>query len=587
MLAAARAAEDEAGAVTIPLDVAGVRIDLVFAGSRLIGEMLPALRHLVAGGETPPEVRVHVWDSHTTGVGAPPAPCNSDHFTDRGDIWGFSSPRFRVAFHYGEFSVNAMDLDSGEAVYWVRIADAMPYWSKAAPLRTILHWSLEPRGVQLLHAAAVGDDNGAVLITGKGGVGKSTTALTSIVHGLRYAADDYLAVRVDPEPTVYSLYNTAKFNAVDMPRHPALAPYVVNAPVPEGEKAVVRLYPAFEDRIMRAMRLRAVLTPRVVRRTETGFEPADAIKLRRAAAFTTLSQLPYAGQQTQSFIEAMVDRLPGFEIQLGSDPAGVVAAIRGLLSRDDATLRAAAVPRQPADATRDRPLISVIVPTYNGASFLREAIDSILAQDYPTLEIIVVDDGSTDGIQAAVAALPVDVRFFRQPNLGPAAARNRGIRDACGQFIAFLDVDDLWPANNLNTLLAAFERNPSLHVVNGHAQMMVRRDGGGYDYAGNPAESYPYFIGAALYRRDVFHAVGLFDEGMRLGEDTEWFNRLFGAGLPTERLPEVTLMVRRHGANMTAGKTKQELNLSALVAFKKALDRQRLAQAPRQAGGAA
>jgi hypothetical protein len=579
---AALEAERVAGRIVVPLEVAGARIDLAFAGTRLLVEMMPALRHLVTESATPPEATFHLWDGHTTGVRMPPPPCSNDEFTDRGDLWGFDSPRYRAAFHWIEWSVNVMDLESGEAVYWVKRADHLPYWSKASPLRTLFHWALERTGGQLLHAAAVGDENGAVLITGKGGVGKSTTALTGLVHGLRYAADDYLAVRLDPVPTVYSLFSTAKLNAQDIEKFPGLAPHVTNLQSFHGEKAVMRLFPAFESQIMRAMPLRAVLTPRIEPVPDTRFEPADRMTLRRAAAFTTLSQLPYAGQQTQAFIEAMIDRLPGYEIVLGREPARVAAAIRGLLARDDATLRRDAARATPAGAVDDAaaaaPLVSVIIPVYNGARFLAQAVDSVLAQGYPCVEIIVVDDGSTDDVAGAVAALPVDVRLFRQENAGPAAARNRGIRDASGDFLAFLDVDDLWPENNLGVLAAALVRDPQLQVVNGHAQMMVLDEASGrFEYRGNPRESFPYYIGAALYRRDVFRRVGLFDAHMRMAEDTDWYQRLHESGLRSERLPQVTLLVRRHGANMTAGKSKEELNLTALAAFKKALDRSRRA----------
>lgn len=584
---AALEAERAVGRIVVPLEVAGARIDLAFAGTRLLIEMMPALRHLVTEAATLAEATFHLWDGHTTGVRMPPPPCSNDEFTDRGDLWGFDSRRYRAAFHWIEWSVNVMDLQTGEAVYWVKRADDLPYWSKASPLRTLFHWALERTGGQLLHAAAVGDENGAVLITGKGGVGKSTTALTGLVHGLRYAADDYLAVRLDPVPTVYSLFSTAKLNAQDIEKFPSLAQHVTNLQSFHGEKAVMRLFPAFESQIMRSMPLRAVLTPRIEPFAETRFEPADRMTLRRAAAFTTLSQLPYAGQKTQAFIESMIDRLPGYEIVLGSDPARVAGAIREFVARDDATLWAgAARTRAPAgagggmiagrEAAATAPLISVIIPVYNGAAFLAQAIDSVLAQGYPCLEIIVVDDGSTDGIAAAVAALPVDVRYFRQENGGPAAARNRGIRDASGEFLAFLDVDDLWPENNLGMLAAALVRDPQMQVVHGHAQILVRdATSGRFEYRGNPRESFPYYIGAGLYRREAFRRVGLFDAGMRMAEDTDWYLRLRESGLKAERLPQVTLLVRRHGGNMTAGKSQEELQLTALAAFKKALDRSR------------
>jgi Glycosyl transferase family 2 len=583
VMAATRAAEAAVGSHTVALEVAGLRIDIVFAGPTMQAELLPALRHLVVHDAGPAQTTVHVWDGRSSGVTIPPPPCSRDHFTDRGDLWGFTSERYRTAFHWIEYSVNVMDLESGVGVFWIRDTAQLPYWTKASPLRTMLHWCLERSGAQLLHAAAVGSADGAVLITGKGGVGKSTTALTSLVYGLSYAADDYLAVRLEPTPMVYSLYSTAKLNAQDVVKFPSLAPHVTNLPSVDGEKAVMHLYPDFEPQILRGMPLRAVLTPRVFPQPQTDLVPADRLTLSRAAAFTTLSQLPYAGQQTQDFIEAMIQRLPGFEIHLGSDPARVVQAIRDLLAMDDTTLRERA--QQPAGgadvgAVAQPPLISVIVPVYNGAHFIAQAIDSILAQNYPCLEIIVVDDGSSDDIEAAITKLPVDVRFFRQDNAGPAAARNRGIRDASGDYIAFLDVDDLWPADNLRALGASLAARPELVVAHGYAQMLTLDPASGvFERQGNPAESFPYYIGAGLYRREAFERIGLFDHSMRFGEDTDWYNRLRESGLPAERLPQVTLCVRRHGANMTAGLSNQEHCATALMAFKKAIDRKRRAAA--------
>lgn len=583
VMAATKAAEAAVGSQTVALEVAGLRIDLVFAGPTMQAELLPALRHLVVHDGGPAQTTVHVWDGRSSGVTIPPPPCSRDHFTDRGDLWGFTSERYRTAFHWIEYSVNVMDLESGVGVFWIRDTAQLPYWTKASPLRTMLHWCLERSGAQLLHAAAVGSADGAVLITGKGGVGKSTTALTSLVYGLSYAADDYLAVRLEPTPMVYSLYSTAKLNAQDVVKFPSLAPHVTNLPSVDGEKAVMQLYPDFEPQILRGMPLRAVLTPRVFAQPHTDLVPADRLTLSRAAAFTTLSQLPYAGQQTQDFIERMIQRLPGFEIHLGSDPARVVQAIRDLLALDDAALRERAQSRaddKANEAPAQPPLISVIVPVYNGAHFIHQAINSILAQNYPCLEIIVVDDGSSDELEAAVAALPVDVRFFRQDNAGPAAARNRGIRDASGDYIAFLDVDDLWPADNLRALGAALAARPELVVAHGHAQMLTLDPASGeFERQGNPAESFPYYIGAGLYRRQAFERVGLFDHSMRFGEDTDWYNRLRESGLPAERLPQVTLCVRRHGANMTAGLSNQEHCATALMAFKKAIDRKRRAAA--------
>src|SRR5208283_1060318 len=117
------------------------------------------------------------------------------------------------AFHWIECSVNLMDLEKKTGIYWVQTAKTLPYWVIASPLRTLFHWWMENNGCQLMHAAAVGTENGAVLITGKGGVGKSTAALSCLQAGFFYIADDYVITKLELIPTVVSLYSTAKLNA--------------------------------------------------------------------------------------------------------------------------------------------------------------------------------------------------------------------------------------------------------------------------------------------------------------------------------------------------------------------------------------
>jgi hypothetical protein len=576
VLDCALTAEARVGAVERHLELAGNLIRLVYAGERLLSHFGAALAHLEVAPDRTPDVTFHIWDSTSTGVPMPPPPFPQRCLTDRGDIWGMNSRRIRTAFHWIECSVNLMDLERGEAVYWVQSEETLPYWCKASPLRTLFHWWMERKGHQLLHAAAVGDGQSALLITGKGGVGKSTTALACLAAGMRYLADDYLVVGLEPEPRVYSLYATAKLDPAQLERFPQFAPLLANRAYLDVEKAVVQLWPACGEQMARFLPLKAVVAPRFAGGTETGFRPVSKAKLRNAAAFTTLSQLPYAGRATYEFLDQLLNRVPGLEISLGSDPAGVAVAIARLVRRTPADIAALAAVDNGLDSLRF-PLVSVIIPVYNGANFLHEAIANVLAQNYPALEIIVVDDGSTDDIEAAVRQLPVDVRLFRQDNVGAAAARNRGIKDTSGEFIAFLDVDDLWSEGNLPMLASILVEAPELDLAHGRAQLMVRNaETGIYEYVGNPNESFPYYIGAGLYRRRAFERVGLFDTELHFAEDTDWFNRAAEQNLAIERLDMVTLHVRRHGANMTAGKSLLELN--ALRVFKKALDRRRAAE---------
>jgi GT2 family glycosyltransferase len=412
-------------------------------------------------------------------------------------------------------------------------------------------------------------------MTGRGGVGKSTAALACLQAGLDYLADDYVIVRHDPRPTVYSLYSTAKLDPGQLSRFPALRPFVHNADNLRDEKAVLFLYPHFRAQIQREMPLKAIVSPVIADGADTRFRPEASAVVRQAASFTTMAQLPCVGRHTHEFIGRLCSVLPGYTVQLGHDLQRIPPAITRLV-QDHARRPRGPTPALGASTARHAPLVSVVIPVYNGECFLRDAVESVLIQRYPSVEIIVVDDGSTDGTGALVPQLPCDVRYFKQENTGAAAARNRGIRDTTGDLIAFLDVDDLWPENNLRMLVDEMLRHPQLDVVHGYAQLLVYDSvAETYEYRGSPIESFPYYVGAALYRKRVFGEVGLFDPTMLLGEDVDWFNRANELKIPMKRLEAVTLHVRRHGRNMTHGKNLVALN--TLRVFRKALDRRRVA----------
>ena len=577
VLALGQQAIGTAGLQSHLIRVAGTRVRLNFAGKQLVDDFLPALAHLLIEDDRSEDVTFCIWDSRSTGVQMIKPPFNQHDFTDRGDIWGCNSERYRLAFHWSDYSVNVFDRQSKAGVYWVQDSDFLPYWSKSSPMRSLFHWWMEMNDCQLLHACAMGHEDGAVLMTGKGGVGKSTTSLTCLSQGLKYIADDYLIVGLDPVPTAYSLYSTAKLNADQVEKFPELGKYITNRETMADEKATLYLYPELTELIAEALPLKAVLTPCFNDSDLTELGPVSQDHLIGAAAFTTMSQLPYVGEQNHKRISRIVESLPGFELRLGRHLPGVAGKIDEILNMSDEAIKT--MEQQFAqEASESLPLISVIMPVYNGAKFLPEAIDNILSQNYPALEIIVVDDGSTEDIASVVESLPVDVRFFRQENQGPAAARNWGIKDASGAYLAFLDVDDLWPENNLHNLLQIHRNNPELEVVYGYAQLMeLDKATGSFNFVGNPEESFPYYIGSGLYKKSAFEKVGLFEYELTFAEDSDWYNRAQEIDLPLLRHKGVTLHVRRHGGNMTAGKTEAELN--PLLAFKKALDRRRAREA--------
>ena len=221
-------------------------------------------------------------------------------------------------------------------------------------------------------------------------------------------------------------------------------------------------------------------------------------------------------------------------------------------------------------------LVSVVIPVYNGASFLAGAIENVLAQNYEPLEIIVVDDGSTDATAQVAAGYSKEVHYVRQPNAGPSASRNLGIKLSQGDMLAFLDVDDLWSDHKLNLQTRYLMANPTVEIVQGLIQTMQLYGPGSSDKNQFKVTSTPYRyinIGSALYRSQVFDKVGLFDEALNDNEDTDWFIRAWEKGISKVVLEEVTLFYRKHNTNMSRDQTPINYGLTKLI--KKHLDRSR------------
>ena len=231
----------------------------------------------------------------------------------------------------------------------------------------------------------------------------------------------------------------------------------------------------------------------------------------------------------------------------------------------------------PAHAADDpRPLLTVIMPVYNGEAFLAEAIRHVFAQHYHPLEFIVVDDGSTDGTADIAAAFSDDIRSVRQPNQGPAAARNRGIEIARGEFLAFLDVDDLWADGVLHRLVDHLQAHPEIGIAQGLIQQMHldRSVPETQPRIFTPVfEPYQFInIGSAVYRRTVFDTVGLFDPELRDNEDTDWFIRAWEYNVPKAVLPELVMFYRKHDRNMTL-EQRELVHFGLLKIYKRRIDR--------------
>ena len=181
--------------------------------------------------------------------------------------------------------------------------------------------------------------------------------------------------------------------------------------------------------------------------------------------------------------------------------------------------------------TSKQPLVSVIIAAYNAEEHIREALESVLAQDWRPFEVVVVDDGSTDGTAGIVKSFE-SVRYIWQENAGPSAARNAAIAAAEGDFIAVFDSDDVLAVGRLSLQARYLIAHPEVGAVLGRQEWLnpppwLPRDVVYGDLAGVPVG------GSAMFRRSVLVDLGGYDRSFRSGEDTDLLIRMRERGIPT------------------------------------------------------
>jgi glycosyltransferase involved in cell wall biosynthesis len=260
------------------------------------------------------------------------------------------------------------------------------------------------------------------------------------------------------------------------------------------------------------------------------------------------------------------------------------------------------------------PSVSVVIPSYNCASYVSETIRSVLAQSLRPTEIIVVDDGSSDDTPSVARGFPEGVRYIRQENAGAGAARNAGVEASTGEWIAFLDADDIWHADKLRFQLCAHEAFPACRWSITECSL-IDMDGNSFDPGSGFEKSFPVFREEAvdvetyfgrwltgdsadcegntvsLFHGDLFEALflgnvalpssslvhrsliekaGGFNPAFRLGEDTEFFHRIAAhSDVLVLTAPLVSYRRNRPGSNIATW-NKPDLTRSALLSLQQA-----------------
>ena len=222
------------------------------------------------------------------------------------------------------------------------------------------------------------------------------------------------------------------------------------------------------------------------------------------------------------------------------------------------------------------PTVSYVIPVFNGEAYLAQTVESLLAQTYALSQIIVVDDGSTDSTAEVAGRFGDRVTYVRQTNAGQSAARNHGVRLARGEFVGFLDADDLIQPIKVQGQIEQFKIKPELVLCDGYTRNFWSPEITDEKRDNDPKLLDPWagHISSWLFRRGLFESTGGFVETMQFSEDTEWYLRVRDSGGGIHTAKEVLAYRRLHANNIT--RRRHDEHIDGIVRlYKKRVDQQK------------
>ncbi len=306
-------------------------VRLQFANDALVSKLTHALAHLEIPTSLKPDLTIGLWDSASTGTETIAPAWPNPVYTDRGELWHYNDEQYYSVFDRHTGSLNLYDNRAARAYYWTQDAAQLPWWVAGSPLQLLLHAFTSQHGLQLTHAAAVGYEHGGVLLTGKGGSGKSTTALACLKAGMQYVSEDYCLLAHTPAPTVFSVYNSAKLEDNTLKFFPELQQHLVNQDRKPGEKGLLFQNDFQAQHLINEFPLRALCVLKVAHQPKTeliNISPQEALS---ALAVSTMWQLVGSKADTYSFLNQLAMTLPCYRLQLGHDIANIPNIIKELL----------------------------------------------------------------------------------------------------------------------------------------------------------------------------------------------------------------------------------------------------------------
>lgn len=313
--------------------IAGHPICLRFAGPEVESQLGAALRPRLSASVHVPVLEAIVTHAVEGGTDFPPPDWTGLRYWERGSLRAYQDERFSLVYNRKSNAFSAVDFQEGTGLHWTRTAE-FPFHERATPLRHLLQPTLQRLGLVLVHAAAVGRPDGGVLIAGRSGSGKSTTALACLgAEDLLYAGDDLILVEAGPNPHVHALYDTLRMNPSTLRRFPAWESRASNPSSLATEKALLFLSSARPEKLCAGFPLRAIVLPRVVPEARTRTLSLPSIEAFKSIVPDTLLSILGDSSGLMRTLKELIQGLPCYRLELGTDFDRIPEAIVSLLDR--------------------------------------------------------------------------------------------------------------------------------------------------------------------------------------------------------------------------------------------------------------
>lgn len=317
--------------------VAGYVIHLEVIGEKLKSFLVPAFLHCQLAGDVSalaPDLAIYAFDTASTGVPMPVPAWDENAYNIKESLAGFGTEYIRAAYNLGSGVFNIQNSETGTGVYWIHDANEHPQFEQSSPLRVQLVWWLRIWDRYFIHGGAIARENSGIILVGRGGSGKSTCCLSCLSRGWQYIGDDYILFGLEPEPTAFNLYQSAKLNVAHLRNHfPQLADTIYDYTTPDQQdKAILMLNDHFPGQIAGECRVKAIVLPKVTAGQSTRLLEIDPQTTIAGLIPSTLHQLPPLPPHDVRKMMQLVNSVPNYRLEICGGPYEIPDVLANLVA---------------------------------------------------------------------------------------------------------------------------------------------------------------------------------------------------------------------------------------------------------------